>query len=299
MKKQLLKGDATYHRCNKFRDMKDSIEKLKKELLQHPKVVHSILMDPSNWKRNHYIFLSNLIEEELKKSPLMTQSRIYELGNSISESTIKRFFSSSHDTKYSTDLRFIKTLDKFCIFLGYYDLNDFLQKNLQPQDDTNTTIPPETLKATEVNIDFFQNLIHDYCNSEFESITKLPEVDLCFLDKFVFKNSPFQKRISRYLQELQENGYSYNLDHNNHSNYEIFDLKTKLIESNFVVISTKEFWNLSLKNKQGIPVTICNFRNKQEYYIKNINCEWKIWDNFNPHNNNLIENIKKFSKSKF
>ena len=209
--------------------MKNSIEKLKTELLNHPKVVNSILMDTSNWKRNHFIFLSNLIEEELKNSHLMTQNRIYELGNSISESTIKRFFTSAHDS-YSNDLRFIKTLDKFCIFLGYYDFNDFLQKDGQ-QNDTSylTTQNASDKKIVPLAIDTFQNLIYDYCNSEFESITKLPEIDLRFLDKYVFKDSPFQKRITRYLKELQKNGYSYNLDNNNHSNYKIFDFNAKSI----------------------------------------------------------------------
>lgn len=270
--------------------MKNSIEKLKNELLNHPKVVNSILNNSNNWKRNHYIFLSNLIEEELKKSEFMTQSRIYELGNSISDSTIKRFF-SSEDTYYSNDLRFIKTLDKFCIFLGYYDLNDFLQKNSNHIDENNNK---KTEKNTTLNLDFFQNLIQEYCLYEFECLKKIPNVDFEDINKYVFENSPFQKRVKRNILGLCELEYTYDYE-NNHSNFEIFNFKILTMEKNLVVISTKEFWNLSFKNKNGNPTPICNFSNKQEYYIKKINSSWKIWDNFNSNSNNFIENAKKFS----
>ncbi|OWP82582.1 hypothetical protein BWK59_15125 [Flavobacterium davisii] len=107
--------------------------------------------------------------------------------------------------------------------------------------------------------------------------------------------SPILKRITRNLNELSKQGYVYHKE-NNHSNYEIFNFKTIAIEEKTAIISTNEYWNLTLTNRNGTNTQIVNFSNEQVYFIKKINDTWKIWDNFNPYSDKIIENIKERSK---
>lgn len=61
------------------------------------------------------------------------------------------------------DLRFIKTLDKLCIFLGHYDLNEYIlnSKQLTISDDDSEQIEP------------YRKIIETFCQNEFKAIQKL------------------------------------------------------------------------------------------------------------------------------
>ena len=276
--------------------MNDIVAKLKKKLLLHPKVNKSILSNSPIWKRSHYIFLSELIELELGESPFMTLEKKREIGTSISHSTLQRIFSSKTEEKFTNDLRFIKTLDKFCIFLGYKNLNDFLFS----VDEEEETKKEEKIMENETDLppDYFFTIIKQYCYEEFEYLKKLPNTDLSNLNKYCFENGPFMNRIKRNYEEFGKLDYFLSQD-NNQSNYELYNFRSLTLEKEFAVISVKEFWNLHFTNEQGKkPKYISNFINTQKYFLKKINNEWKIWDNYNPYCQEFLDNLEKLSKEK-
>ena len=227
--------------------MNDIVAKLKKKLLLHSKVNKSILSNSPIWKRSHYIFLSELIELELGDSPFMTLEKKREIGTSISHSTLQRIFSSKTEEKFTNDLRFIKTLDKFCIFLGYKNLNDFLFS----VDEEEETKKEEKIMENETDLppDYFFTIIKQYCYEEFEYLKKLPNTDLSNLNKYCFENGPFMNRIKRNYEEFGKLDYFLSQD-NNQSNYELYNFRSLTLEKEFAVISVKEFWNLYFTNEQ-------------------------------------------------
>lgn len=278
--------------------MKDIVDRLKTHVLLHPKVSKSLLSNSPTWKRSHYIFLSELIEEELSQSAFMTQKKKSELGISISPSTIQRIFSTKADEKFTADLRVIKTLDKFCIFLGYTGLNDFLSNatdNTEIIELKNDEKPIEN--ETGLSLDYFFSIIKQYCYEEFEYLKKLPIIDIANLKKYAFEDGPFFNRITQNYADFSKLGYTLSQE-NNRSNYELYNFKSLTLEKEFVVISVKEFWNLYFINKYGKTKHICNFSNTQKYFLKKINTEWKIWDNYNPHYKEFSDNLDAFSNKK-
>lgn len=278
--------------------MKDIVDKLKTHVLLHPKVSKSILNNSPIWKRSHYIILSEFIEEELCKSDFMTPKKKSELGISISPSTIQRIFSTKADEKFTADLRLIKTLDKFCIFLGHSSLNDFLSKtteNTEIIELKNDDKPIEN--ETGLSSDYFFTIIRQYCYEEFEYLKKLPIIDISNLKKYAFEDGPFFNRITQNYGNFSKLGYTLSQE-NNRSNYELYNFKSLTLEKEFVVISVKEFWNLYFINKHGKTKHICNFSNTQKYFLKKINAEWKIWDNYNSHYKEFSDNLDAFSDKK-
>lgn len=135
---------------------------------------------------------------------------VYELGKTISAITLKRFFEDQFSENAKTDLRFIKTLDKLCIFLDFENLNDFVAKQRE-------NIPKNEIIKKE-SFDDFKNIIKDCGNEEFECIKKLPQIEMLKVDEFVFEHSPYYQRIKKYLTDLQKRGFKL-LTENNMSNY--------------------------------------------------------------------------------
>ncbi|MEO8516408.1 MAG: hypothetical protein ABI426_06670 [Flavobacterium sp.] len=279
--------------------MKYIIDKIKKDLLLHPKVSQSILSNSPVWKRAHYIFLSELIEDELSKSVYMTPKKKIEMGTTISYSTIHRIFSATTDEKFTDDLRFIKTLDKFCIFLGYPSLNDFLHKKIGDSKTTELKNDEKPIEnETGLSSDYFFTIIKQYCCEEFEYLKNLTINDVSSLKKYCFEEGPFINRITQNYDKLSNLGYSLSQE-DNRSNYELYNFKALVLEKEFVVISVKEFWNLYFINSYGKkPKHLSNFNNTQKYFLKKINNEWKIWDNYNPYSPDFLKKIEKFSKEK-
>ena len=97
---------------------------IKKDIRKHPNVVSSILGIVPEWKRSQYIILSEIISKHLATSEKLVGIRKTELGSTISHITLQRFFENDYQEKTHNDLRFLKTLDKICIFLDKNDLND-------------------------------------------------------------------------------------------------------------------------------------------------------------------------------
>jgi len=106
--------------------LKTIYNSIREEIMRHPKVENSVLGNVGEWKRSHYIILSEIIKEELSEAEELKGGKKFEIGNTISHVTLQRFFENDYQDKTHSDLRFLKTLDKICIFLGHRDLNAYI-----------------------------------------------------------------------------------------------------------------------------------------------------------------------------
>ncbi len=261
--------------------MKSIYNLLKEEMRQHPAVRKSILANSQPWKRSHYIILSEIIRETLSGKEELRSDRKFELGTTISHITLQRFFENDYDNKTHNDLRFIKTLDKICIFLGFRDLNAYVAE----------------VRDREKNHDnrekqLFEGLIYRYCQMNFELFKSFPDAKLEMLDDLIFEEAPFRERIRNYSQKLSERQLKLMIT-NNRSNYEIFDLEIISEEPDKVVVKTQEFWNLVFIAENSKEEFLINELNTQIYFIRKLGNTWKIWDNYNPNSGILNHEITK------
>lgn len=198
--------------------------------------------------------------------------------------TLQRFFEDNNRQEVIHDLRFLKTLDKLSIFLGYKDLNEFIQKsNIKEIDNPKTEINED--------FEFFKKIIVDYSIAEFESLKLLPVSNIDGLKKNIFEGSPLLERISTYSKLYEKKKYRL-ITENNRSNYEIYGYKIISQDENMIVIKTDEFWNLAFEKMDTEEKLIFNKLNSQIYFIKKIKGIWKIWDNYNPDAGDIIKNIE-------
>lgn len=197
---------------------------------------------------------------------------------SISHITLQRFFESDYDYKTHNDLRFLKTLDKICIFLGFKNLNAFVQNAKE------NNLYNETLFSKELTTD----IVHKYCQTNFEFFKHFPAQKMEIFTDLIFSDAPFIERIKNYSGELCTKNLKLQTK-NNRSNYEIFDIDVISEDSEKIVIKTQEFWNLVFVVENAEEEYLVNELNTQIYFIKKINNLWKIWDNYNP-NSGLLNN---------
>ncbi|OXB24241.1 hypothetical protein B0A80_05965 [Flavobacterium tructae] len=260
------------------------IEKLIKGIQSHPIIQNSTLSGVTDWKRAHYIILSEIISDVLEKSEFMQGSKRNELGCSISSMTLQRIFTNDSSKTKNSDLRFLKSLDKLAIFIGYPSLNHFLNDEAT---DAVKTLESENKMESGA---FFEKLISDYCQEEFNSLQKLPVVSMDGLCDFVFKEGPFAKRIKDLFENYSTLKYHLNCE-DNRSNFELYDFKISSIEENIAILTVKEFWNLEWKNENDVTTIVLNKVNRQTYFIKKRDDVWKIWDNYNPDYNEISTKI--------
>ena len=258
--------------------MKSIYNLLKEEIRQNPAVQNSILGKSNPWKRSHYIILSEIIKENLSDREELQNERKFELGTSISHITLQRFFESDYHYKTHNDLRFLKTLDKICIFLGFKDLNTYVM-----------SVKDENLyNENAFSKEFTTDIVYRYCQTNFEFFKYFPVQKLEVFDELIFPESPFIERIRTYSSNLCDRKLKLNIT-NNRSSFEIFDLDVISEELDKMVIKTQEFWNLVFIEESG-EEHIVNELNTQIYFVKNIENVWMIWDNYNP-NSGLLNNI--------
>lgn len=260
------------------------IEKLIKAIQSHPIVQNSTLAGVTEWKRAHYIILSEIISDSLERSEFLQGSRRNELGCSISSITLQRIFTNDSSQTKKSDLRFLKSLDKLAIFVGHTSLNSFLNCEA-----ASYSKPPELENKTESPA-FFETLITDYCQGEFNCLKKLPEINITNLYDFVFPEGPFSKRIKDLFENYSTLKYHLNCV-DNRSNFEVFDFKISSITESIAIITVKEFWNLEWKDENNVISIVLNKVNRQTYFIKKRDEVWKIWDNYNPDYNELSTRI--------
>ena len=214
-------------------------------------------------------FLKSLKMNFLKQKNLKAEKK-FEIGNTISHVTLQRFFENDYQDKTHNDLRFLKTLDKICIFLGYRDLNAYIQfiKEKRQGDD-------------EDNSQKFFRMVYDYCATVFEFYKQFPQHKTELFTDLVFNESPFMERASHFSKELCERDFHL-VTKNNRSNYEVFDIHIVTDEPDKKILESQEFWNLLFKVGATGEEHFVNQLNTQIYFIRKIDNVWKIWDNYNP-----------------
>jgi hypothetical protein len=263
------------------------IEQLKKSIQLHPYIQSSSLSSSKKWKRAQYIILSEIISDALSKSSFLQGSRKNEIGTSISSTTLQRIFTTDYSEIETLDLRFLKSLDKLAIFIGFSTLNDFLaDKSLEKAE----VIPTVEKVAIEDLSYFFEKLITHYCQSEFNCLEKLPSIETLELTESIFTGSPLFKRITDLIEKLSDLRFILTTK-NNRSNFELYNFKISFIDETNAVIKVSEFWNLEWRDEFGDIVHEFNKENRQTYFIKKRDAIWKIWDNYNPDYNDLSEKI--------
>ena len=251
--------------------MKTIYNSIRDEVVKHSKVKNSVLGNVNEWKRSHYIILSEIIKDELSDAEELKGGKKFEIGNTISHVTLQRFFENDYQDKTHNDLRFLKTLDKICIFLGYKDLNAYIQfvkekKQEKEQDSDNA---------------FLTQIVYDYCATVFEFYKNFPNHRTELFKDLVFDESPFLERASQFSKELCDRDFQL-VTKNNRSNFEVFDIHIVTDEADKKILESQEFWNLLFKVGETGEEHFVNQLNTQIYFIRKINNVWKIWDNYNP-----------------
>lgn len=174
--------------------MKSIYNLIKEEVRRHPIIKNSILATSINWKRSHYIILAELISEELSEKEELRNEKRFELGTSISHITLQRFFESDYDYKTHNDLRFIKTLDKICIFLGFKNLNSFV-KSVRGKN---------SYDESKLGKEFATDIVYKFCQKNFEFFKFFPDLRFDLFDDLIFRNSPFIERIKSFSYQLED-----------------------------------------------------------------------------------------------
>jgi len=253
---------------------------IKKDIKNHPDVHSSILGMVPDWKRSQFVILAELISDHLSSSALLTEAKKLNLGTTISPITLQRFFENEYQVKTHNDLRFIKTLDKVCIFLGKNDLNDYINNNFKQDRVVHL--------SKEAESDFSEKeLVKKFCKLQFEALRYLPNINLEEISTTVSKDSPLLKRIALYFEEKRKSNLAF-VNENNRSNYEIFQITKISDDPELKVVKTQEFWNLVFKDDQENNYVVHHL-NTQFYFIKKTDGLWKIWDNYNPDYGKILK----------
>lgn len=270
-----------YHLYNpKLTNLEKIYNSIKEDIKNHPDVQTSLLGMVEDWKRSQFVILADLISKNLSNSLLLTDERRISLGTSLSPITLQRFYENDYQIKTHNDLRFIKTLDKLCIFLGKKDLNEYIYENLQGKNILNKKEDPSNQFSEK-------ELIVEFCRLQFETLKHLPAINLGEIATTVWKDSPLLERITLYFKEKAKNNLVFVTDRNR-SNYEIFQITEISDDDDLKVFKTQEFWNLIFKDENGTDF-ILHHLNTQFYFMKKLNGEWKIWDNYNPDHGKILK----------
>lgn len=270
--------------------MKLIIDQLKECIRSHPDVLNSSIGNTPSWKRTQCIVLSQIISDSLVKSEVLKEAKANLNATSISSMTLQRIFSDSYTEKVNPDLRFLKTLDKLAIFLGHASLNSFLSHQNELEKETALL---ECKKQTEA----FEKLIFEYCQESFRCLQNLPAINSGELSNYVFDDGPLKKRIKKALSKYSNHDILIgNIE--NRTPFTISDFTMVTVDSDLMVLTVTESWNFEWKNCNDTEVTPYNKENRQSYFLKQRDGEWKIWDNHNPDHNELMTEVKKYSTQK-
>lgn len=256
--------------------MKAIFEEIKIAIKESDPVKNSALNTITHWKRAQFIQLATIISNELSHSPLLKGKRIYELGTSISYITLKRFYDDTYRESAINDLRFLKTVQKLCIFLGYNDFNEYIIHN--------QTIKP--ISTCEDHSTLYKDLINNFCTKEVEAIKNLPEIDLTPLKPYVLQESKLIEKTKDYLKKYKEAGFYFDTN-SEQIGFEMLSCELISNHDELKILKTHEHWDMVLKTDSD-KTLIYKIINYQIYYLKKENNEWKIWDAFNPDSNKIF-----------
>lgn len=260
--------------------MVDVLENLKKKIIDDDQVKNSVLGFADTWKSNHYEILSEIINERLSEKITHESEAFFSLGNSISPVTLKRIFEGQVKSTAYNDLRFLKTLEKLCIFLNYNNLNVFISIHQSQQEKSHSI---ENLQEFELA----KKIILKGAELEFVQMCNTPNFDFSVFDNIIVNGSPYRKRIELYLTKLMVPDLKLEKEL---SNFEIYNYQLKTLENNLMIIDTDELWTLIFsKDGNHFPY---HKKGQQTYYLKKIDAEWLIWDNYNPDLEDIIKTRK-------
>ena len=260
--------------------MKTIITEIKNQIKNHEHVKNSALANNSNWKRAQYIILSSIVSKELSQSKHLEGTRKFELGTTLSYITLQRFFEDNYNESDFNDLRFLKTLHKLCIFLGFHDLNEFIL----------SSNAIDSLKRDENYAKNFCNIVENLCLEEFEILKGLPSKSLDSLCNYTFKESQTFKNIKNYMDKYKEANYFFDKQYEE-GKFELISCELVADEKEHKIIKTVENWDFVLRNNEDRTIYYKVF-NSQTYYLKkDKKGNWKVWNNYNPNNQKLKSNF--------
>ena len=256
--------------------MKTIISEIKNQIKNHESIKNSPLEEINNWKRAHYITLAEIISKKLSQSKHLEGNRIFELGNTLSYITLQRFFENSFSESAVNDLRFLKTLHKLCIFLGFYDLNEFI-------------LSSNIINNSKKNNDcskVYCSIVKNLCLEEFEIIKGLPHKTTESLYDYAFKDSNIVEKIKEYTDTYKEANYFFDERYED-AKFELVSCDLIADEKEFKIIKTVENWDYVLHNNENKTIYYKVF-NSQTYYLrKDKKGNWKVWNNYNPNHQKL------------
>lgn len=258
--------------------MKNIIDELKKDIKKHQNIVNSLLQETSHWKRTHYTQLSEIVSHEISNSKYLQGERKFELGNTISYITLQRIFENNYRNSAIADLRFLKTLHKLSIFLGYYDLNDYIICS------NNIKVKP-LKKENKIYFDVIKN----FFMAKYEIIKSIPDIDISILNPYVFKKTATYKRLSSFAENYQKANYFFDTDYKD----AIFDLVScELIsdEGDIKILRAHEHWDFILKNSDNKTCYFKIFGGQTYYLKKDEDGMWKVFDNYDS----ILKRLKTF-----
>lgn len=199
-----------------------------------------------------------------------------EIGSTISHTTLRRIFESEISHTVFSDLRFLKTLDKLCIFLGYKNLETYLLINA------------ETFRNESENkdLEICRKIIQESCKTEFEILQTMPDYKIDKLLKYTFTESNYRRLTESYMERLKKENFSFDFNYKK-AGFEIISIETLVNSEEFKIFRTKEHWDLIFRSPEKSFVH--EVYNNRIYYFKiDRNNTWKIWNVYNPNFDNLI-----------
>lgn len=263
-------------------------EELRADIRKETAKYNILLFLVKNWKRSHYTILEDIINDKLAQSALLQGDRKHCIGSTISSSTLRRFFENDFTEGTVNDLRFLKTLDKLSIFMGYRDFSEYSSARERADDMNQLEIRSIPMQDIRFDDQFFVDFINEFNELEFRAFLALPQIEVTEMLHFVHENSPLYSRIKQSKMELSKKGVLLN-NTEQRSNYEIYNVKKISEEENKVVYEASEFWFLQFELTTGEKY-LYNKTNTQQYFFRRIAGEWKLWNNYNP-NSGKIERL--------
>lgn len=246
-------------------------EILREELKKHFEAVNPILISSSGWHRSHYIIMEKMINTALAHSPLLTDERRRTHGSTISYMTLKRFFEHNYDENTITDLRFIKSIEKLCIYLGYPDYQTFFEVNDRK----------EGMPVDEDEQGFFVDYLKSYLKAQFKIFSDDVEDLEHQLAKYLIKGGPYYTRMIEARIWVKKLGMRLVTD-NNLSCYELVSAKVLSADDEECICATKEYWHMVYDVADHSDRVTYNETNEQLYFFRKHNGNWKLWNNYNP-----------------
>lgn len=241
------------------------------QVLRHKLKDHFTQLNPlfkaDKWQRSHYVLMENMINGGLRNSVYLTDELRATHGTTISYMTLKRFFEKSYNEHAVGDIRFLKTVDKLCIYLGYPNYQQFVDSF-------------DAEECSSLTLAELRQFIIGYLSIHIDFLVQPPECAEKLLHEFVLLNGPYFARLKELRRAMYEINLTLPRDSTTISN-DLIDLKIVSSNEGILVLETQEFWYLHFFAGDGTEV-LYNRTSTRLYFLKKDGSRWKIWNNYNP-----------------